>query len=762
MDEKLLKELIEIFRGEFGEQTQAMTDCLLELEKSPQGPKSKEHIDTIFRAAHNIKGSAKSLEFDDMGDIAHRLEDIFMALRENGMVIDTMICGLCFEAIDAMSHILQAHVDKTTPNDFTDLLARLLQASKDEEAIPTSDAANNVEKTTPAPKEEVKSVGDNVEKTTSVSKKEPVPVTESVTDNVEQVSSIRVSVDKLIEVGAISDELVGVKIKNGDISYQLKQLEPRINEINLTWEAIVDGIKKEKLGLPDVDLQLLYTSLADKDAILKSDISEILYNMRSVNAEFGLTLDSLNENARILRLMPVSTLLRPLLRTVRDISHAMNKSVEMEITGEEVELDRAILEQIKSPVIHLLRNAIDHGLESREERVRSNKPETGKILINVTEEGSEIHIVIKDDGCGIDLNKTKDIAIGKNLITPDEAEKLSPDAILDLLFLPGFSTKDIITDISGRGVGLDVVRTNIQSVKGRINIETKEGVGTTITMCFPLTIATDRGILVRVSNQLFIIPTQAVTRILNLESAGTKAIEGSMTIMLEGQPIPLFYMGTVIGVSNREGSQETAAKLALVISKGRSMLGFIIDEIIGEREIALKALMKPLNKTKYITGATLGGRGEVVLVLNPSDLIEAALKSSTSQLQAGSKKASSITPNILLAEDSITTRTLEESILKNKGYTVTSVVNGAEAWEALQKESFDLIVTDVEMPVMGGFELTEKVKKDKTLKEIPVVIVTSCASDEDKKKGVKAGANAYITKGKFEASALLKVVEQLL
>lgn len=742
MDEKLRRELIEIFRGEFGEQIQVMTECLLDLEKAPQGDKSKHNIDTIFRAAHNIKGSSKGLEFDDMGDIAHALEDIFTALREEKVIINPAICGICLEALDAMSHIMQSHVDKSQPDDFSELLVRLRQE------IGTGDSGSNTEKT--------------VDVTDPASKRESAEkgVT-SVKHDVEQINSIRVSIDKLIEVGTIGDELVGVKIKNSDISFQLKQLERKVNDINSTWEAIVERTKKRRTGGADVDLQALYTSLSDKDSALKSNISEMLYNMRSVNAEFGLTLDSLNENARVLRLMPVATLLRPLLRTVRDLAQEMHKSVDVVIKGEEVELDRAILEQIKSPMIHLLRNAVDHGLEDTDERLRSGKPETSIITIKVTEEGSDILIAVQDDGRGIDLNQIRETAMAKHILTSDEAEKLSEDALLDLLFAPGFSTKDIITDISGRGVGLDVVRTNIQTVKGRISIDTEKGMGTTMTMRFPLTIATDRGILVKVSDQLFIIPTQSVTRILNLTTTGTQALEGNMSIMLEDQPIPLFYMADIIEMG-RDTSQVAPAKLALVISKGRSTLGFVIDEIIGEREIAVKALMQPLAKAKYITGATLSGRGEVILVLNPSDLVESALKTRSGQLRAGTKKESSTTPTILLVEDSITTRTLEESIFKNKGYDVVSVVNGAEAWDVLQKESFDIVVTDIEMPVMGGFELTEKIKQDKTLKDIPVVIVTACSSDEDKRRGVKAGANAYITKGKFEATALLKVVEQLL
>ena len=739
MDKKLLKQLTEIFQGEFGEQVQIMTDCLLDLEKDPDGPESKNNIDKFFRSAHNIKGSAKGLEFEHMGTIAHSLETIFTVLRDGNSKADASLCSLCLEALDAMTILMQAHADEAPLEDFSELLERL-----DQQVNPES---TNIKDTKDIPSGSIKQK-DKIDK---------------INDQLTQANSIRVAVDKLIEVGFITEELASIKIKNSDLTYQLKQLQIKVNDMNATWENIVDSVKKKKVGLSDSDLKILYAKLADQDSGMKSHVRNMMYSMRSVNAEFGLTLDSLNENARVLRLMPVSTLLRPLLRTARDIAHELKKPIEVELLGEEVELDRAILEKIKSPLTHLLRNAIDHGIEEPEERQRKKKSEVGKITINVIEEGSEIRIAITDDGGGVDLNQVVEKALNKQLILKEDVEKLSRENILDLLFMPGFSTKNMITDISGRGVGLDVVRTNLQMVKGKVNIDTEEGVSTTITMSFPLTVATDQGILVRVSGQLFIIPTQTVTRIINLKSVGTQAIEGCLSTNLEGQPIPLYYLADILQLQGSRSKIEVDSDmLALVISRGRSTVAFIIDEIIGEREIAIKALMQPLTKSKFITGATISGRGDVILVLHSGDLVDIALESNTGQLSKDSKLEEQTAPNVLLVEDSISTRTLEESIFKNRGYEVTSVVNGSEAWGLLQEKNFDIVVTDVEMPVMNGFELTEKIKNDKRLKDIPVLMVTSLSTEEDKKRGVKAGADAYISKGKFEAAGLLKIVEQLL
>ena len=743
MDPKMYKRLIEIFRVELSEQIQAITDCLLVLEKTPEDPDGEERINTIFRAAHNIKGSARGTGLENIGDIAHCLEDLFSKFRQSEARPNTAICNLCLEALDCMGAAMQAHIEKTEPEfDLQDLLKKLEQAANAQEPSPKNVAkkqSTNTQKS--EKKKDEKASGDAVQTLTA--------------------DFIRIPKEKLNELSAVGDELLSVRIKNEDLTSQMKQLQSRIKSTNKMWQTVIGSIKRQSGYTSTTEIESGCATAIEQAVDINNSVTDMQRNMRSVDTELELIVNSLQENMRMLRLVPVGTILQPLLRTVRDIAQELDKQVDVEILGEEIEIDRTILEHLRSPLIHLIRNAIDHGIEAPDERRRNDKPEKGKITIKVAEEGSQIFISVVDDGQGINLDKIRSKAIEKKLIISEEANKLSPQDILDLITMPGFSTKEIITEVSGRGVGMDVVQTNVQEVKGTVQIDTKENQGTTVTMRLPLTLLTDRGIVVRADQQIFIVPTVSVKRILHLASEEIHAIEGGQAIMTEGQAVPLYHLAEMLGISDNE-TETTQHSVALVMFRGRSKVAFIVDEIMGEREIAVKPLLPPLTKTQYISGATLSGRGDVLLVLYPTDLIEMALRTTTGKLRIKEKNIEQVTPNILVVDDSITTRTLEVDILKNSGYRVNSAVNGLEAWKCLQKEDFDLVVTDIEMPVMDGFELTEKIKKDERYKDLPVVIVTVRAKSEDKKRGVEVGANAYITKSQFETKVLLDVVNQLL
>ena len=749
MDPKIQQQLIEIFQAELAEQVQAITDCLLILEKSPKDPENQERINTIFRAAHNIKGSARSIGLETIGEIAHALEDLFSEFRQGSTSPNVKICNLCFEALDAMSASMEAFIKKTDPDfDIQSLLSALKKSLTQHEAPSEK----------PEPSSSRKASG-SLKKRSKKSSPEDTPPK----DKKPNANSMRVSIEKLSDVSAISDELLGIKIKNEDLNTQVKLLQNHIKNINKLWGSADNALKKYYRNNPEKEVQSLHLNAIDQGAKLNNSMKDMQHNMRSVHTEFGLIANSLQENIRVLRLVPVSTVLRPLLRTARDMAQELNKKIDVTLIGEEIEVDRSILEHIKSPLIHLIRNSLDHGIENSEERKRKNKSDTGKIIIKIEEEGSQIFISVSDDGRGINLSKVLEVAIEKKLIIEEEARKLSEKDILDFLTVPGFSTQDIITEISGRGVGLDVVQTNIQEVKGTLDIKTEKSCGTTITMQLPLTLITDRGIMVRMQDQFFIVPTTSVISILNLSSEKIYAVEGGEAVLLDDQPVPLYSASAILNINTKhEEARPSDQRLALILFKGRSKIAFIVDEIIREREIVIKPLMPPLTKTQYFSGAALNGPGDVILVLHPSELINAALHDNAGKLRVKEEKIESVIPNILVVDDAITTRVLEVNILENKGYRVKSAVNGVTAWEALQKYPFDLVITDIEMPVMDGFELTEKIKKDPKFKELPVVIVTSCVKDKDKKRGIEVGADAYITKNQFETKVLLDIVKQLL
>ncbi|MFN7097412.1 MAG: response regulator, partial [Gammaproteobacteria bacterium] len=486
-------------------------------------------------------------------------------------------------------------------------------------------------------------------------------------------------------------------------------------------------------------------------------------NMRIQINELSILSNGLQDEVRTLRLIPANTLLQTMPRYVRDLAVKLNKKIDFEIKGDDVKIDKIVLEGLQDPLTHLLRNAIDHGIEESGVREKSGKTTTGHICIDIRDDGGQILIKVEDDGAGIDVKKIAKKAVKKKLITQAELANMNDNDILNLIFRPGFSTKEDVTQLSGRGVGLDVVKTNIENMKGSVNVATEVGKKTVFLLRVPLTLASERGLVIRCSGQLFVVPTYAVERVLISNLKDIVEVEASQAILLDNHPIYLLTLADILQLEKIESI--TPEQISVVVLKKAGLtVALAVDEIIGEREIVIKPLHAPLHNIRYIGGCTLSGNGEVIVVLNADDIVNVAfhiVNSSRIIIQTEDEKTI-IKPHILVVDDSITTRTLEKNILESKDYQVTVAVDGKEAWEILQKQSFSLLITDVNMPQMDGFALTKLVRQNNKLQNLPVIIVTSLGSDEEKVRGLEAGANYYIVKNEFESGALLTIVEQLL
>ena len=347
----------------------------------------------------------------------------------------------------------------------------------------------------------------------------------------------------------------------------------------------------------------------------------------------------------------------------------------------------------------------------------------------------------------------------------EELEQMDAQSKLELIFRPGFSSKEVITDLSGRGVGLDVVGVNVRKLNGSVRLETVPGAGTTFTLKVPLTLSTERGLHVRAGGEDMVIPSTAVERILEIDAAQVLDVAGSQAILVNGKAAALRNLAATLMLPPRVVSQSERIPV-VIVSKGWTQVAFVVDEVAGEREIVVKRLLPPLRSVPHVSGATLTGSGDIMMVLNVSDMVDSAQRQSGktgfAQATPSASGAMAQTPHILIVDDSITTRTLEKGILEAHGYRVTVAVDGARGWELLQQEQFDLVVTDVEMPTMNGFELTEKIKTTPPTAHIPVIVVTSLAKEEDKRRGIEVGADAYIVKGEFETQVLLNAVSQLI
>lgn len=726
LDPELLKKLLETFKPELEEKLQAITDNTLVIEKtSPTDSRQQKAIEAIFRAAHNIKGTARGVGIADVGNIAHHLETLFVGIQNGSTPLSPTIINLSLEAVDKIRQAMTAFVAKT-PVDFNlDEFCKRLQLG--ESAAPIESHQQ--------------------------------PIEPAHTTDIIDADSIRVSVDNLDRISALMEDFLINKIAIDDHYRGLTQLTTNISTTQHDLKQFLRQHQSESLD-ETTRKALLFT---------KNDLSDITHTAAQLKQtmhahinQINLLSNTLSEEVRMLRLIPASVLLRTLPRTVRDIAQELHKPVNFTIEGDSVKMDKLVLEGLKDPLIHILRNAIDHGIEDQATRQAQHKPETANIHIQVVDEGNHITIHIRDDGAGIDLNKVSKKALASHLVTTSEHQKMSRDDILELIFKPGFSTKDIITDVSGRGIGLDVVKENITNLKGQVRISTESGKGTTISLSVPLTLASEHGLLIKSGGQLFVVPNTLIEHVVNISLDDIIQVETNQAVLINQHPIPLRMLSDLLELS--PSTTSTTRLPVLVTKKGKDCIGFVVDEIMGEREIIIKPLLAPLSSVTCIAGGTLSGDGQVILVLNMNQLLHDAIHktSNITRQQPTSTSKTTARPHILVVDDSITTRTLEKNILESKDYLVTTAVNGKEAWDLLQKQSYSLLITDVSMPIMDGFTLTQHVKQHPTLRETPVIIVTSLNSDAEKKRGIDVGADAYIVKNTFESTELLNIVAQLI
>lgn len=734
IDPEILKQLIKTFDVELKERLQVITNGLLALEKGSVNEEERENtIAAIFRAAHNIKGASGSLNIKDVTDIAHHIESLFAAIQNKVVDINSEVIDLCFEAVDKIELAMQAFIEnKAVDFNVTDLTSRL--EKHHQEHTKSSKSPIKPQKSKPFEKQKAQSP----------------PLTDE---------SVRVSVTSIDKISALMEEIQANKIAMDDHYDELVKLTNQVKHFSLLWKQILYLFKNYIDKTPGDNLQKLYFTGADNYTEISSAIMHMQKNMQIKTNELTLLFNSLQDETRTLRLIPAATFLDTLPRYVRDLCHDLNKQVEFTITGDEVKLDKMVLENLKDPIIHLLRNSIDHGIEPAAEREAKGKSKNGHVVLDISEEGGQIVVHISDDGKGIDINDIKNSAKKNNLQT----DTLSQREILDLIFTPGFSTKEIITNISGRGVGLDVVKSNIENLNGQVSFTSTPDKGTVFELRAPLSLASKRGFIVSSGAQLFVIPTSAVQRVSIVSSDEIFDLEGRQALMLDDHPQQLYSLIDLLMLEQKEFPKHN--QFTVFIRNESHTIAILVDEILGEREIVMKPLQAPLSNVDCIAGGTLFGNNQVIIVLDPKELLNRALNIGharrISLQEVITPESISTVPHILVVDDSITTRALEKNILESKNYKVTTAVNGKEAWDLLQKQAFSLVITDVVMPIMDGFTLTENVKKSDKLQKLPVIIVTSLGSETEKKRGIEAGADAYIIKNEFESGILLEIVEQL-
>jgi two-component system chemotaxis sensor kinase CheA len=495
-----------------------------------------------------------------------------------------------------------------------------------------------------------------------------------------------------------------------------------------------------------------------------NELNELLRHFGNDYNRLALLADDLQDKVRRVRMLPVATLFDFFPRMVRDLARERGKEIALQIEGAETELDRQVLEALKDPLVHLLRNAVDHGIELPEQRLAAGKPPRGTIWLRAVQKSNTILLEVADDGAGIDLEAVRRAAVEHQLLTALQAPGLTRQASLDLIFRSGLSTQAEVTDLSGRGVGLDVVRQNLERLHGLIQVDTSPGQGVTFSLTLPLTMATSQVLLVEAGGQTVAIPTSTVERILQVDPAQISSLEGKPAIQTNGHPLPLISLAQALELPQADPLLAPGQQLTVVVlGLAEKRIACRIARALGAQEVVIKSLGRQLRRVRNIAGATILGNGQVVMVLNVADLMKATHIGPPVVIASPVQTPDKLSRRrVLVVDDSITTRTLEKNILENAGYRVVVAADGQEAWALVQSEPLQAIVADIDMPRMNGFVLTENVKSDPHYQELPVILVSSLESPQDKIRGMQAGADAYITKGAFDQNELLETISRLI
>ncbi len=477
---------------------------------------------------------------------------------------------------------------------------------------------------------------------------------------------------------------------------------------------------------------------------------------RLVNETQALVMD--------IRMLPISLLFHPFSRSVRDLARQRNKAVDLIIEGEETRIDKRAIEKLSDPLLHLLRNAIDHGMETREARETAHKHKTGKIILRAFQDIDKVIIEVIDDGPGIDKDRVQKKALEKGFLTHEEAKHMLDAEVFDLLFLPGFSTAEMVTELSGRGIGMDVVKTNVEKLNGSVEIASVPGQGTRVRIALPLTLATTRAFLVRCSTHILAVPVFSAIQILRVMPETIQTIKGREALYWQGEIIPGTRLDATLSFPEPPAKKYDEKLSFLLLKHGGKKIAFQVDEVMGVEEIVMRNLGSHLGRLPIFSGSSILGTGDIALIIDVARLFTAAqIKAGNIFLERGVQKAPSDTrQRILLVEDQMTTRLLEKSILEAAGFFVETAEDGAMALEKLEKMSFDLVITDVQMPRMDGFTLTATLKRDKRFSRIPIIIVTSLEREEERAEGLRAGADAFLLKKSFNQESLIQTIQTLI
>jgi two-component system sensor histidine kinase and response regulator WspE len=769
--------MMELFRTEAESQTAILSQGLLALEGTDGSPAI---IEPLMRAAHSLKGAARIVGLSAVVEVAHALEDCFVAAQHGQIRIQPHHVDVLLNGVDLLTRIAQVPEGETEPwlgehrAAIAALMASLAQVRSGTLPAPPpsgppsppapADAPEPVLPAQPVPATAVPAVGP--------SRAEPLDLTGSPSPSPAPAPAPPEQLERVVRVTA--ESLTRLLSLAGESLVEARRLRPLVDSML--------ALKGRQAALCD-SLEVLEGRLArDRESVpahALNALGQAGQQARDCRQWLGAKLDEFESYARrtedlsgrlhheviASRMRPLADGVRGFPRLVRDVARQLGKKVQLVVVGEKTGVDRDILEKLEAPLNHLIRNALDHGIEPPDRRAAAGKPETGTIRLEARHRAGMLQLTLDDDGQGIDLPRLRAKVVDRGLAAAAMAERLTDAELCEFLFLPGFSTRDEVTDLSGRGVGLDVVQSLMQALGGSVRVSSHAGAGTRFTLQLPITMSVIRALLVRIGGEPYAFPLTRIDRIEVVPPAGVQVLEGRQHFLVEGQPVGLVEAAQVF-----ELAAEPAARAALtvvVVSDHGQHFGIVVDALLGERDLDVRPLDPRLGKVPNINSASVLEDGWPVLIVDVEDLVR-----SIDNLLGGRRfkhlAAAAAGPpqrpakRVLVVDDSITVRELERQLLESRGYTVDVAVDGMDGWNAVRSGAYHLVISDVDMPRMDGIQLVSQIKQDARLKTVPVVIVSYKDREEDRLRGLDAGANSYLTKSSFHDQRFLNTVVDLI
>lgn len=743
MDRKdLIRHLMATFQGELQELARDLERDLLHLERAGGEAERIGVLNALFRSAHTLKGAARSVDVRPIETACHHLEDIFSALRDGRRMPDHGLFQLLYQTVDA---ILEAgrtieQGDSLDASSLIEIQPRLAAfADQSEEGrTPSTEATPDL----PPPASPPSSP--------QLAAPSPAPAGPGIAE-----AQIRLPAQRLDQLLARSSQLLLARSRAGLLEEGVSRLQARLGDVRGAARSLAARRQGRAAG-PVAGLR----ALADDLGSLEKSLQALAAGMETSRRSIDQAAAALEAEVRAARMQPFTMACEGLERIVRDLTQEGRKSVQLVVSGGQVEIDRAIIEALRGVLRHLVRNAIDHGAETREQRRAAGKPEEGRIAITARLSGEEVQVLVEDDGQGLDLAALREQAAGQGKVHAGDQDA----DLAALIFQPGVSTARVVTEISGRGVGLDAARATVEALRGDIAVTSTAGQGTRFSIRLPLTVTTTRALLVECGGQTFAIESLHIRRLLRVGRQDIREFQGRSVVLLEGVPVPVVGAAEWLGLGAPPGASAPDRLSLVLLSAGQCEIALVVDALLHEDELVIRSLGPRLAGLGLFAGATILPSGRFALVINPAalemslDRLETRLYPSRMRPEetgAGKRR-------LLVADDSITTRTLEQTALTAAGYDVVVACDGAEAWALLQEKDIDLVVSDVEMPHMDGIALTRAMRGSETLRAIPVILVTARETEADKVRGLDAGADAYLVKSAFDQQSLLDAVARLL